>query len=140
MKKINLESLQVKKKNVVPVLTARQAMISINKEALLCFFPQLETIDEKMTCYIELGQDEENLQLHIRASLEYVEGAAFMKPKQSGHKTVNEWICHGKALTEFIKGIAGCNDSSVPCRIQSQARTPEGWYPVITTYWKSKKP
>lgn len=72
-------------------------------------------------------------QLHVKFSYDPIEGSCLFKTTSNK----NEYIYHNKGLSEHLKALTKCDKSSVPCKIQIQAVTEDGWYPVITTYWKS---
>lgn len=42
-----------------------------------------------------------------------------------------------KTLANYLRGFTGSEKLTVPCLIQEQAKTAEGWIPLITTYWKT---
>ena len=116
------------KHNDVAILSLRANGVFVNKAAVAQ--AKITVIDGKF--YATFSQNDEG-QLHVKFSCDPIEGSCLFRTTTNK----NEFIHHNQGLSKHLKDMTKCDKNSVPCRIQIQAVTEDGWYPVITTYWKS---
>lgn len=128
MEVINVNQFRSKTRNIDPVLSLRKGGLSINKSVV-------DGLSMPMTnvLHVDFAIDEEQLFIKFRSEAQRT--TATFKLATSG----KEWTYANKALSEFLRRLSnGCELSSVPCKVQVNAPTDDGWYPVITTFWKSR--
>lgn len=75
---------------------------------------------------LEFAMDNETL--HVRPTKS--ENSAEFTKRQN-----KQWELYSSGLAKYIRDLSGSEDDSIPCRVTNKNK--EGWYPVITAYWKT---
>lgn len=127
---INADSFKKRtgKLTEIPILYLRQNGLVINKYAA----EQAQIAINEGRFYATFATDESE-QLHVCFNADQSEASCLFKSNKK------DYMCYNTGLFEHFRKLTGSEKKSVPCKIQVQAKTDDGWYPVITTFWKTQK-
>lgn len=128
MEVINANQFRSRTRGTEPVLSLRKTGLSINKSVL-------DGLSMPMTNVLHVDFAIDGDQLFMKFRSEAQRTTATFKLATNG----KEYNYANKGLSEHLRKLSnGCESPSVPCKVQVNAPTDDGWYPVITTFWKSK--
>jgi len=123
MKILDIQKLKSKRATGVPMLR-----VSKNKVSFGTSLVEHLNLEGDSNILLQFATDEDTL--HIRVANESDENSAeFIK------RSNQQWELYNSGVANYIRKLSGSEENSIPCRVTNV--NDEGWYPVITTYWKT---
>lgn len=123
MKILDIQKMKSKRSTGVPVLRVAKNKVSFGSSLV-----EHLNLDGDDNIYLQFGTDEDALNIRVCKKTDE-NSAEFIK------RSNQQWELYNSGVANYIRKLSGSEENSIPCRVTNA--NDEGWYPVITTYWKT---
>lgn len=122
MKIIEISKMKPVRSTGLPILRVAKTKVAFGASVI-----KHMKLDPDENVHLEFAMSDDET-LHVRPN-QSDNSAEFVK------RANKQWELYNSAIAKMIRDLSESENESIPCRVMNA--NDEGWYPVITSYWKT---